>query len=295
MTDTRNDDEFVEVPTVTAPVEGEGDAPPAADDKGDPPAEDGEAADGEGEGDKPEGDEEGEGDDKPPLQDDKGKPKSGAEARIGELTRLRREAERSAEYWKGIATRNGAQSGDDAAPTAEPSPDDFDDYGDYVKAITKWTVAQDQRATADTRATEAAKVADEHRGAEWNAKIGAAKSVLPDFDAVMETADTPTASHVAAAIMDAERGPELLYHLAGNPEIVERLNEMSPARAAMELGKIEATLGEPAAPPPPPPKRTTTAPAPITPVKPGSTTAKDPAKMNMDEYKAYRESQGIQR
>lgn len=286
--------EFVEINLSPAP-EGEpaGDVPAI-------PAEGEAAAEGEPAKEPVDGEElaeqgEKDGDAKPPLPDEATKPKKGAEARIGELTRARREAERTAEYWKGIATRNGAPTGDDAAPASKPTPDDFEDYGEYVEALTDWKVADRERKSADANAKTAETSVETHRAAEWGAKIGEAKAIHADFDAVMDKADTPTLPHVAQAIMDADRGPELLYHLANNPEIVDRLNEMSPYRAAMELGRIEDKLPSAAKAPPTPPRETTQskAPAPITPVAPGSTTTKDPTKMDMEEYKAFRAKQGI--
>lgn len=293
MGEAPRDDEFVEINTGPPPADaGPADAAPAPESE--EPAEEGSGADGEKTGDEAEAGKEGgegEGEDEAPLRDDRGKFKSGAQARIGELTRARRDAERAADYWKGIATQNGAKPGSDAAPAGPPKVEDFDDYAEFVEALTDYKISDRERKAASTNATNAAQSVERHRTAEWGAKIGAVKSTIADFDAVMEKADTPTASHVAEALMDADRGPELLYHLAKNPEIVERLNEMSPNRAAIELGKIEARLGEPATPPAPPAPKTTTAPAPITPVKPGASTAKDPAKMNQAEYNEWRKGQ----
>lgn len=292
MSDTPPDDsEFVDISLTP-----EGNDPPAADDG---------AADDAADGEKPEGDASAEGEygqnegdaadgDDEALREERAKGKNGAQGRIAELTRLRREAEREAEHWKGIATQNGAKPGDSAAPASKPNADDFEDYGEFVEALTDWKVAERERATASTRAEAAEKTVAETRDAEWGARIGAVKATIPDFDAVMEKADTPTAPHVAAAIMEADRGPELLYHLAAHPEIVEKLNDLSPYRAAVELGRIEASLGEtvaPAPPPPPEPKKPSNAPAPITPVKGGTATTKDPAKMDMAEYKAWRAEQ----
>lgn len=278
--------EFVEISVTAAPEENATDLevkPAVEEPEGEKPAD----------AEKPELKDGEEGGDKPPLPEDATKPKKGAEARIGELTRARREAERAVDYWKGIATRNGAPTGDDAAPTSEPVADDFEDYGEFVKAAARWAYADEQRKTVDTNADTAAKAVETHRAAEWGAKIGEAKTIFADFDAVMDKADTPTLPHVAQAIMDADRGPELLYHLASNPEIVEKLNDMSPYRAAMELGRIEATLAAPAEAPKPRETTQSKAPAPITPVQAASSATKDPAKMSQDEYMAWRTSQGV--
>ena len=295
MSDGPNDDEFVEINLVPAPDEGEtgadGEKEQGADaEKGDGEGEGAADADAEREGGKGEGDAEG---DDEGLPEDR-KPAKGAEARIAELTRLRRQAERERDA--AIAQLQGARDPAKAAQP-KPTPDDFEDYGEYVEALTDWKADQRDAQRADTNATKAAETAALHRNAEWGAKVAAITETLPDYAEVAGKSEIQVRDHVVEAIMDADRGPELVYHLAQNPDVAARLNDMSPARAAIELGKIEATLGEAKAPEPEPKpaKKTTTAPAPITPVKSGATTAKDPAKMNMEEYKAYRAAQGITR
>ena len=292
MSDGPSDDEFVEISTGPAPdAEGEG----ADGDKGQEPdagegdgeGEGGDDADAGKEGGEGEGDGDGEGEGDEPLRDERGRFK-GAEARIAELTRLRRQAERERD--QALAQLQGARDPAKAAQP-KPTPDDFEDYGEYVEALTDWKADQRDAERADTNATTAAERAAEHRNAEWSAKVDAITATIPDYAEIAGKSDIPVRDHVAVAIMDADRGPELVYHLAKHPEVAERLNEMSPARAAMELGRIEASLGEPAAPPTPPAKKTTTAPAPITPVKPGASTAKDPAKMNQAEYNEWRKGQ----
>jgi hypothetical protein len=228
-----------------------------------------------------------------PLRDDKGRYKRTYQGRVDTLTRNVHEARREAAYWQGIATQSGAKPGDSAAPTAKPTADQFEDYGDYVEALTDWKVADRERTNVQSQTEKAAGAVESSRNDLWGAKVSEAKTTIADFDAVMEKADTPTKPHVADAIMDADRGPELLYHLARNPEIVGKLNEMSPYRAAIELGRIEATLEAPAEKPKPRETTTSKAPAPITPVQPGSSAAKDPSKMSMDEYTAYRKANGV--
>lgn len=222
-----------------------------------------------------------------PLRDDKGRYKGGVQARIDELTRKAAEAtRRAARAEEQLSARSTAD-----APTAKPTEDQFESYGDFVEALTDWKADQREASRTQTEATDATKEAEQHRGAAWAARIGEAKSTIADFDAVMDKADTPTAPHVANAIMDADRGPELLYHLAHNPELVDKLNGMSPMRAAIELGRIETTLDAPAERPKPRETTQSKAPAPITPVQPGASTSKDPAKMSQSEYNEWRKGQ----
>lgn len=288
---TPSDDEFVEISLSPPPEEAEA----AANEEGEENSE-GEAAKEEEKGEEgadaehegSEGEEGGEGDDEP-LSEER-KPAKGAEARIAELTRLRRQAERERDA--AIAQLQGARDPAKAA-TPKPTPDDYEDYGEYVEALTDWKADERETQRADTAATTAATDAANARNTEWGAKVAAITESLPDYAEVAGKSEIEIRDFVVDAIMDADRGPELVYHLAQNPDVAARLNDMSPARAAIELGKIEATLGEPAAPAEaaPPAKKTTTAPAPITPVKPGATTSKDPAKMGQAEYNEWRKGQ----
>lgn len=306
MSDGPSDDEFVELTTQAPPGDNATIDHVADDDAG----KDSDAEKEAGKGDKEAGaeqeaeagddtgeDGEGDGEKDEALRDKRGRFKGGAEGRIAELTRHKHDALRRAEAaeaevarLKGNATQNGALPGSDAA---KPNPDDFEDYGEYVEALTDWKADRREAQRADKAATSAAEEAANARNAEWSAKVAATTAVLPDYEEVAGKSDIQVRDHVVDAIMDADRGPELVYHLAQNPDVAERLNAMSPARAAIELGKIEASLGEAAAPAKaePPAKKTTTAPAPITPVKPGATTAKDPAKMSQDEYNEWRKGQ----
>jgi hypothetical protein len=111
---------------------------------------------------------------------------------------------------------------------------------------------------------------------------------VPDFDAVMETANIPISQAVADSILESDVGPQLRYYLAKNPDVTVKLSEMSPLAAAREIGKLEVKLQAT------PATKTSSAPAPISPVKGGTTRnpSSDPAKMTHEEYRAFRSKQG---
>ena len=92
--------------------------------------------------------------------------------------------------------------------------------------------------------------------------------------------------------MESDRGPELAYHFAKNPDVLVNLNGMSPTQAAREIGKLEATLPT-VKPPVVPSKKLSTTPAPAsTTVTQGRATQPGLATASMDEYMAQRKSQG---
>ena len=91
-------------------------------------------------------------------------------------------------------------------------------------------------------------------------------------------------------IKDSDNPPELIYFLGKNPDELEKLGDMSPAQATRYIGRLEArlTTEQPATT-----KKVTSAPKPIDPLGTGKTAAgsKDPEKMSMEEYAAYRKAQ----
>ena len=74
---------------------------------------------------------------------------------------------------------------------------------------------------------------------------------------------------VADAIMQSEDGAEMVYHLGSNPEEAEALANMSPAMAAMQLGKLSTKLSAK------PEIKTSAAPDPIEPINSGGVIAKE--------------------
>jgi hypothetical protein len=218
---------------------------------------------------------------KNPLRDEKGKFK-GIQSRINELTRDKHSARREADYWKGIATHSTAL---DTAPetAAKPMADDFDDYDAYVEALTDWKVDNKTREVA-SKATQSAEVS--FRQANWDDRQAAVVSIHPDYNEVVGSSDIELKQNVIDALMESERGPELAYHMATNPEYAAQLNRMSATGAALELGRLEASLDNPVA------KAPSNAPTPITPIVTGATVRADLAKADMDTFIAERRKQG---
>ena len=226
---------------------------------------------------EPPAEEAGDSDDEGDLHDAKPRGKN-AQARFNELTRLRREAERERDFYKGLATQQAPHSPQDGA-TVEPDIDDFESYGDYVKALAKHEVRQQQEATA-TQRTQII------REASWESKVEAARSTIPDYAQVVGSSDIDV-SNIADALMESDRGPELAYYLATRPELAERLNRMSPVKAALELGRLETSLAAPAV------KVASKAPAPATPLRSsGSVAPPNLGSADFETYRAERRKQG---
>lgn len=231
-----------------------------------------------------------------------GRFKNPVQPRIDELTRKVRENEREAAYWR---ARAEAAAAPPKEPPKKPTPDQFDDYGAYVEALTDFKADEKVNTALDAREKAAAeKQQAQTRVTTWNERVIEARKSIPDYDAVMAASDVPVADHVLDELRESELGPQLAYHLDKNPDVAEKLNNMKPRQAAREIGRLEAKLLSTAsanpdpvevpkeAEPPAPKVKTTNAPPPVKPVGQGRSTAVDLSKASMDDYVKQRAAQG---
>lgn len=261
----------------------------------------GEEPKGEPEGEDPEGE-------KPKEEGDKPKRKGGFEKRIDKLTRAKAELERqNLELAARVAALEKGKPVEEkpAAATDDPEPkeEDFDNFSDYVKATTKWTYRQEQKAKADSEAEAKANAEAEtrkQRAAEgWNERVAEARKQFDDYDEVLEdAADIEVSSELEAALLEA--GPAVIYHLAKHREDAERIAKLPTSTALREIGKIEAKLSAaPAKEPTPTPqtKKTTSAPKPPAPLSGQSSALRDldDPDLPFDEFERRREKQLLRR
>lgn len=285
-------------------VPASGDGAPAgtekqSDESTETETEDGEESDGsETEQSTDEGDDNADGDDGNDDGEDDGedgdepaKPK-----KTSRSERYRRQAERLKAQLAQIQSspsRGGAQP-DDAAIDAEverqigkkPELKDYDgDYIEHERAIAAWNV--DKRLTtrevkkdfgnrAKANADAFSELIDDHkeRVSKFSAKVKDFKEVITAASKAGATA-TPI---VESLVLESDKSAHLVYYLAKNPNVIEKLNGMGERAAAREIGRIEAKLSLPQ------PKKQTQAPKPVAPVKGGAAPASQDA--GLDAYLA---------
>lgn len=186
-----------------------------------------------------------------------------ASDRIKELTRKRREAERRAE--RAEAKLRQSQ---------EANLDDLD----WEDQIAERTLRRNRQEQVDNEREAAKELAMEA----FAASEGLARTKYADYDAVTRNPSLPITESIIEVVADEENGPDVLYHLGKNPQLAAEIARMPVARQARELGKLAAQVSAPKASPKQPPK----------PVKPVNGMAaggtKDPNKMSMAEYVAFR-------
>jgi len=177
------------------------------------------------------------------------KPNPKLEKRFSELTKqrelARQEAQREREARESLEKRL-AELETKVTPKAEPTdkepqPSDFTDAFEYAKALAKYST---EKALENRDKQEAERRVNEERAkvmTSWQKKLDAVKSELPDYEEMIaSSADIAVSDAVRDAILESDVGPKILYHLAENPEVAERLNGLSQSSALRELGKLEA-------------------------------------------------------
>jgi hypothetical protein len=165
--------------------------------------------------------------------------KSGFQKRIDELTAKRREEERQriaaeerAEYWKSKAIPEKKK-----APSVRPKVDDFEDYDDYIEALTDYKAdIAVEKAVSKIEAKTAKQTVEQKLSNYHNAGI----SKFEDFQSTISRATiTETMRDV---LLDTDNGVEIGYHLGQNIAESQRIANLPDYMQAVELGKIAAKL-----------------------------------------------------
>ena len=112
-----------------------------------------------------------------------------------------------------------------------------------------------------------------------------ARTAYDDFDDVVQDPDLPISQAMAEAIMRSGNGADVAYYLGKNPDQAARLASLDPFSAAVEIGRIAATVVRPQ------PRKASSAPPPIQPVGTRASGTKDPDKMSTEEWMAWRNEQ----
>ena len=205
-----------------------------------------------------------------------------------------------------LATLKGTKPGE-TPPTgprpapgeAEPTPDQFETYEQFVKAQARWEARQEVKAALDAgreAAEQRQRAQAEHDAmGTFEVRKEAARAKHADFDEVVAAqADLPMSPAMKAVLVGSDQGAELVYYLASHPEEAKRIAALPPVRQIHELGKLESRLeavhSGPAAPVVPISK----APAPIKPVGGDATTSSPSLEQvaiagDMKRYRSLRE------
>lgn len=138
--------------------------------------------------------------------------------------------------------QSAPQQNSQPAADGKPSRVQYANDEAYVDALTDWKLDQrEQKAKAETqhKETRTLQAKTEAFYAEAEKIAGFDREAFDDL---------PLTRHMVETLMDSDVTPKLMAYMASNPEEVERIAKLSPARQAAELGKLEAKAVEVKAP-----------------------------------------------
>lgn len=213
--------------------------------------------------------------------------RSRSQERIEDLAAQLKATREYAEYQARIIAQHAQGKAPEATPVADTDlPPTLEAHGfdqaKWAQAHAQWTQRQvDARVQHALQKSQSEIAATASRNA-FQTRIDAFKATAADFDVVTANPALPPLSKTAARlIVDSEKGPQLVYHLAKNPAVAAHIARMSPDSQAMALGRLEVQLSAPA----PKAATTTRAPPPPTQTPSGSSNGTtDPSKMSMKEF-----------
>ena len=202
--------------------------------------------------------------------------KKDAKTRIDELTKLRREAEREALYWKQKA-ETPAQQAPEPLPVQTLKDFGYDEVA-YQNHVREVALNQAQREFQSSAASEA----QNRKMAEFRSNESVYAESHADYYDVSNRRGLTVTPQMAEVIKDSEHGPAIVYHLGQNVELSQQLANMPPVTMARQIGQIEAKLNSVKS------QSVSNAPEPAPTLKPVSAkTETDPYKMSREQYQKW--------
>ena len=209
----------------------------------------------------------------------------------------KQKAEARAEYFRGRGeTDPHAAHKPSPAVSPEPKPSDFEDYDQFVVALTDHRVKA-ARAEWEQESVRRQQEQDQQQRMQGlHTKLQEGFTKYQDFG---EVAFDHTATHITPMIVDiltdCDHPADVAYYLAKNRVEGVAISRMTPTQAARAIAKLEDKLATSAPQNTAPARKLTAAPPPINPVGGGTQINKDPNKMTQKEYESWRTSQGARR
>jgi len=156
----------------------------------------------------------------------------------------------------------------------KPQASQFQDAFEYAEALAEWSAEkalverdkQEQQRKVEIERQEVIK--------SWTSKLEKAKAEMPDFDEMVASSQVQVRDEVRDAILESDVGPQILYQLASDDDLAQRISTMPVNKALKELGKLEVQFERKEAPAEvkSEPVARTKAPAPIKPLTAGKGT-----------------------
>jgi len=130
----------------------------------------------------------------------------------------------------------------------KPQASQFQDAFEYAEALAEWSAEkalverdkQEQQRKIEIERQEVIK--------SWTSKLEKAKAEMPDFDEMVASSQVQVRDEVRDAILESDVGPQILYQLASDDDLAQRISTMPVNKALKELGKLEVQFERKEAP-----------------------------------------------
>ena len=164
------------------------------------------------------------------------------EKRFSELTKQRKEAEaKIKELESQLAAKESFRApNQEPESNRKPTPDDFKDAFEYAEALADWSAEQALARREKEVKQKEVEAKRETVIKTWQQKLETTIAELPDYEDMVASSTVTVNDTVRDAILESDVGPRILYELASDDEMAEKLSTMTTASALKLIGKLEA-------------------------------------------------------
>lgn len=202
--------------------------------------------------------------------------------RIDKAYRKAAEARGEADFYKRQLESARQQQQQPADPNA-PRLGDFDDVEKYAAAREKYASERVLKQQEAHRKAQSHQQAHDQMLGNWEARTDKGEEKYPDF--AEKVGDIKPTTPWAVAIMNAENGEDVAYHLGSNLDLAQQISSLPPLQQFLAIGRLSEKLAaQPARP-----KTPSKAPAPINPVSGSASPSATPS--SRDDFGAWMKSE----
>lgn len=158
--------------------------------------------------------------------------------RIERLLREKYEAKAKADYLEQVLASQQAQ--ESAPANGKPQPQQYASTEEYIEALTDYKLAERDHASSTAKQRQ-----QQTDYAQRTESLLSEAESLGDFDRDEFASNVRITPAMAEAILDSDMGAKIVLHLNSHSKEASRIAELSPARQAAEIGKLEAKLSAP--------------------------------------------------
>lgn len=217
-----------------------------------------------------------------------------ARARIGQLTKNWREAERENERLRYELEQAKTQK----QITRQPQEDDYEDTDSYLKDTRLWEQQKEQEIESRVRtklqeqqARERLEKEQQKLAADWAKKKSKAIKQYENFveseAEVIDAIKTYGAVDMQDAILESNNSTAIVDYLGNNPDELDKIAQLPPRAQDRAIVRLDAKLDAK-------PAKKATAPEPIKPLATGGAEVnKSLASMSMSEYRKWARERGM--